>query len=75
MEITKRSDYNQRILKLLSEFFLDNPHLRFGQVLNPILRGDIFYSEPEDTYKSIKTYLYNSFGWTEKSMDGNTKSQ
>lgn len=58
MEVTKRLDYNLRILELLKTVFLSYPDLRFNQVIWSINSGeDCFNEEPEVTLEKIKEYL------------------
>lgn len=58
MEVTKRLDYNLRILELLKTVFLSYPDLRFNQVIWSINNGeDCFNEEPEITLEKIKKYL------------------
>lgn len=58
MEVTKRLDYNLRVLELLKTVFLSYPDLRFNQVIWSINNGeDCFNEEPEVTLEKIKKYL------------------
>lgn len=58
MEVTKRLDYNLKILELLRTVFLEYPDLRFNQVIWSINNGeDCFNEEPEVTLEKIKKYL------------------
>lgn len=58
MEVTKRLDYNLRVLELLKTIFLSYPDLRFNQVIWSINNGeDCFNEEPEVTLGKIKKYL------------------
>lgn len=58
MEVTKRLDYNLRVLELLKTVFLNYPDLRFNQVIWSINNGeDCFNEEPEVTLEKIKEYL------------------
>lgn len=58
MEVTKRLDYNLRVLELLKTVFLSYPDLRFNQVIWGINNGeDCFNEEPEITLEKIKKYL------------------
>lgn len=58
MEVTKRLDYNLRVLDLLKTVFLSYPDLRFNQVIWSINNGeDCFNEEPEITLEKIKKYL------------------
>lgn len=52
MEITKRLHDNIKLLEYLKTFFIENPNLRFNQVLEILNDSkDYFYEEPEDTLK------------------------
>lgn len=58
MEVTKRLDYNLRVLELLKTVFLSYPDLRFNQVIWSVNNGeDCFNEEPEVTLEKIKKYL------------------
>lgn len=58
MEVTKRLDYNLRVLELLKTVFLSYPDLRFNQVIWSINNGeDCFNEEPDITLEKIKKYL------------------
>ena len=49
-KVTKRLDYNLRVLELLRTIFLRYPDLRFNQVIWSINNGeDCFNEEPEIT--------------------------
>ena len=54
-KVSGRQEYNLKCLDVIKEMIMNNPDLRFCQILNILgLDHDRFYEEPKKTYESIK---------------------